>query len=411
MRYPSPHPIATRASALAVALTVSIAGCSSGAGDTRPAVSIGLLLPYTGSGSATAANFERAVLYAAERINRAGGVRGFQVRIVPRDSHSDITRSTQAVSDLVAAGASIVLGPESADIAPELYPLLVANHVSLMSPLVGAGADPHIDCTHPWFRLAPSAQVLGEALAKLIAAQNVTRVALLSSSTSYDQALRDAVSSRFTSLGGQVAIELALDPAAQSYADAITQTVATGADAIVVATPPESAALLVNEFGAIAAKRPRWFLSPLLKTDLFVLNVAPDAIEGALGVAPRIYDTTTDFSDAFSKRWAGDTPLEGADFYYDAMGLVGLALENVPIGPDGKADSTALEAAVVKVAAPPGVSVAWSEIETGLSRTAAGETIYYSGLTGPMLLDACGVRKLGITSSWGVVGGSIVPLP
>src|SRR5258708_6877947 len=102
MRYPTAHGSPARTVLLAAALTAaSFAGCSSGAGDTRPVVSVGLLLPYTGSGSATAANFERAVLYAAERINHAGGVQGFRVRVVPRDSHSDISRSRQSVLDLV----------------------------------------------------------------------------------------------------------------------------------------------------------------------------------------------------------------------------------------------------------------------------------------------------------------------
>jgi ABC-type branched-subunit amino acid transport system substrate-binding protein len=408
MRYARVHQSLACTSVLAAALAVA---CSSESGGARPAVVVGLLLPYTGNGSATAANFERSVLYAAERINRGGGVHGFHLRVVEKDSHSDIARSKESALELVAAGASVVLGPESADIAPELIPLLVANHVTLMSPLVGAAADPNIDCTHPWFRLAPSAQVLGEALGKLIVAQNIAQVAILYSSTSYDQALRDALRNRFTSLGGTVAVELQLDPTAQSYSDTIMQTVATGVGSIVVASPPQSAALLVNEFGAIVAKRPQWFLSPLLKTDLFVQNVAPDAIEGALGVAPKIYDTSPDFSDAFSNRWAGDEPLEGAKFYYDAMGLIGLALENAQIGVDGKADSASLEQAIVKVAAPPGVAVTWSEVETGLQRTAAGETIYYSGLTGPMLLDACGVRKLGVTTTWSVTGGSIVTMP
>jgi hypothetical protein len=93
------------------------------------------------------------------------------------------------------------------------------------------------------------------------------------------------------------------------------------------------------------------------------------------------------------------------------MGLISLALENAQIGVDGKADSASLEGAIEKVAAPPGVAVQWSEIEIGLQRTAAGETIYYSGLTGPMLLDVCGVRKLGVTTTWSVAGGSIVTMP
>jgi len=47
-------------------------------------------------------------------------------------------------------------------------------------------------------------------------------------------------------------------------------------------------------------------------------------------------------------------------------------------------------------------------LENGLSRERAGSDIYYSGLTGPMLLDRCGPRKLGVTSNWGVNGGRIV---
>lgn len=390
---------------------LGVSSCSSDDGKAGPVITIGLLLPYTGSGSATASNFERAVLYAAGRINAAGGVQGRHLRVVARDTHSDVTRSQQSATELIGEGASIVLGPESAEIAPSLIKMLVDNHVVFMSPLVGAAADPQIDCQHPWFRLAPSATVLGEALAKLMFAQSVTKTAILYSAASYDQALRDALRTKFTSLGGQVALEIELDPVAQSYASAIEQTSAAGVDSVVLATLPQSAALLVNEYGAIATSRPRWFLSPLLKTELFVLNVAPDAIEGALGVAPQIFDTSTDYAQAFAARWEGDHPLEGAYFYYDAMGLIGLALQKAPIdAATNRVDASGFESAIVKAAAPPGVSVKWSEVESGIQRTAAGESIYYSGLTGPMLLDACGSRRLGQSTTWTIQGGSVKSL-
>jgi hypothetical protein len=37
--------------------------------------------------------------------------------------------------------------------------------------------------------------------------------------------------------------------------------------------------------------------------------------------------------------------------------------------------------------------------------------VYYSGLTGPMLLDACGSRQLGATSTWQVHAGTIAEVP
>ena len=156
-----------RALLATLVLAIMGAGCADSAPDDSNTVAIGLLLPYTGSGSATAANFERAVLYAADRINAAGGIQGRRIRIVPRDTHSDIGRGRQAANELVAEGAAAVLGAESAEIAADLAPTLADHDVVLVSPLVGAANDPTTDCGRAWYRLAPSAQALGAALAKV----------------------------------------------------------------------------------------------------------------------------------------------------------------------------------------------------------------------------------------------------
>ena len=128
-------------------------------------------------------------------------------------------------------------------------------------------------------------------------------------------------------------------------------------------------------------------------------------------MAPRIYDTTPAFPDAFSARWQGDRPLEGAYFYHDALGLLALALEKTIPAADGSIDVAQLQAAIQDAAAPPGEGVAWNEIERGLERTRSGNDIYYSGLTGPMLLDTCGSRLLGATSTWQVHAGTIAEVP
>ena len=81
--------------------------------------------PFTGGRSwATATNFERAVLYARDRINEGGGPKGRHVRIVSADTHSGVERAKQSAADLVGAGALVVIGPESAEIAAEIKPIL-----------------------------------------------------------------------------------------------------------------------------------------------------------------------------------------------------------------------------------------------------------------------------------------------
>lgn len=386
----------------------TLAACSStAASDDADSITVGLLLPFTGSSSGTASNFERAVLYAADRVNQGGGVKGHPLRVVSADTHSDLERSKTSVMQLIDAGAVVVIGPESDEIAQEIMPILQAHQVGLLSPVVGAANDDTVDCSHPWFRLAPSARALGEALAKLVVAQQVHSVALMYAASNYDEALRDAVRSRFETLGGSVSLELRLDPNAQSYAEQVEQARSANVDAIVLTSSPRAGALVVNEFDALSATPPRWFLSPLLKTDLLVQNVAPEALEGALGVAPSIEDTSNDFPMAFGERWQGDVPLEGAYFYYDALGLLALAIQKTTLDASGAITLPALEAGLLSAAGPPGEDAGWNNLETGLGQLRNGENIYYSGLTGPLLLNACGERAIGLTTPWEVHAGSI----
>ena len=404
-----PRTIAARA-LCAVALVCALNACSSSEPTTRSdVVTIGLLLPFTGASSGTASNFERAAIFAEDQVTDiGGGIHGHPLRILSADTHSDAVRAQRSVEDLVNAGASVIVGPESAEVAAQIGPYLAAQHVTFLSPLIGAANNAEVDCSNPWFRLAPSAQDLGEALAKQIIAANVKSITLMYARTSYDEALRDSVSARFTALKGTVRLAVALDPNGQSYADEVNAARSANADAIVLASSPRAGALVVNEFDALSTTPPIWFLSPLLKTELLMENVAPDALEGARGVAPKIYDTSRDFPDAFAARWEGDQPLEGAYFYYDAVALLAFAMNSVAANPDGSYDPVVLNGALRDVAGPPGESVGWNELETGLARQRAGASIYFSGLTGPLVFRSCGDRAFGASSQWHVEAGSII---
>lgn len=385
-------------------LLLALTGCSS---DDAPTggIAIGLLLPFTGSASATASNLERATLYAADRINEGGGIGGEKVRVVARDTHSDVTRGVRAAEELAAEGVVAVIGPESSEIAEQIRPLLAEANVLFLSPLVGAAAEPSRVCDAPWFRLAPSAKSLGEALAKQATSRGVERVAVLYSSSPYDRALGAAAAARFVTLGGEVALQFQLNPDAQTYASVVSAARSAGVTDVILAASPRAAAILVNEFDALSSTRPRWFLSPLLKTELLVQNVPPQALEDALGVAPKIYDHGEEFPTAFSERWMGDRPLEGSYFYYDAMALLAVALAKAAADSDGEPH---LDRAMLDAAGPPGEGVRWDELDAGLQRLGEGDDLYYTGLTGPLSLEACGSRSTGATEDWTVLQGQII---
>lgn len=396
-------------SLLAMLSLTFAAGCGDAADDESDSVTIGLLLPFTGSDSATASNFERAVLLARDRVNQGGGIGGRKLRVVSADTHSDLQRAELSTAELIGAGAVVLVGPESTEVAEHIKPLVDASDVVLLSPLVGAADDRDVDCDSPWFRLAPSAHVLGEALAKRMAADKLTRAAILSADGAYDLALANAFESRLASLDGQVLYRGTLARNAQSYAANIQKAVDENLDAVLLSATPRAAALVVNELGVLTSDRPQWYLSPLLKTELLLQNVVPEVLEGGIGVTPRIYDHSEDFPDAFAARWQGDAPLEGAYFYYDAVALVAFGLEQA-IRDSGELNAAVVGDAILDVAGGPGEAARWNELPVYLPRLRDGEQIYYTGLTGPMLLRRCGERQVGASSDWEVKNGAIVAI-
>src|SRR5689334_8242898 len=177
-----------RTSAL-IALSALALGCSPAGAEPTGGVVLGLLLPFTGNASATASNLERAAIYAVDRVNLGGGVKGESLRIVSRDTHSDVARARRSAQELIDAGAVVVIGPESPEIAAAIRPLLTETGVAFVSPLVGAADEPGHTCDAPWFRLAPSARSLGEALAKELQAHGVENAALMYAQGDYNESL------------------------------------------------------------------------------------------------------------------------------------------------------------------------------------------------------------------------------
>lgn len=378
--------------------------------DPDNAVTIGLLLPFTGSSAGTGSNFERAVLMAADRVNDAGGVQGKFIRVVARDTHSEVDRSERAVKELIEEGAVVVIGPESPEIAHAIRDELNDAKVPLVSPLIGAGEDVELDCDFPWYRLAPSAQALGENLANDLSASGVLEIAILYGSGEYNSAFRRAVKEKFEGivLGGTVLIERALNEDASSYARQLEAVLEMEPEAIVLATSAQTGAVVFTEANLLGVGEAKWALSPLLKTPLFLQNINADNAEGALGIAPKIFDTSAEFPSAYSDRWLGDGPLEGAYFYYDAMNLLTVALGLVE-----DIDAFSYEEfteAVVQASSTRGLSVGWDQIEKGLGHLEDGTDVHYSGLTGPILLRECGNRRSGLTSAWSIKDGRIQEL-
>jgi ABC-type branched-subunit amino acid transport system substrate-binding protein len=158
---------------------------------------------------------------------------------------------------------------------------------------------------------------MAENLAKELFARGVRRCAVLHTKDQYNLSFAAAFSERMRRSGGEVEVEVEVDSGLRTYPEALNML--REETSIVLAAPAEVAARVVNEFYA-AQRSPTWLLTPALRSEAFVLNASPEALEGALGIAPEL-KVDSRFAAAFSEHFQGDVPLDSALYYYDAAAL------------------------------------------------------------------------------------------
>ncbi|MFC1642579.1 ABC transporter substrate-binding protein [Myxococcota bacterium] len=125
----------------------------------RDSIVVGTLLPFTGN-AANGYNLERAVLWAAERVNSVGGIAGHPIHVVSQDTHSSLDKGLAGARRLLdESNVTALLGPEEEDLATAVLPLIRERQVinvsgSVTSPTIGSDDDGY------WFRMVPSATTL-----------------------------------------------------------------------------------------------------------------------------------------------------------------------------------------------------------------------------------------------------------
>jgi ABC-type branched-subunit amino acid transport system substrate-binding protein len=351
---------------------------------------IGALLPFTGDVAATGTNIERALILVAESVNRAGGVAGRPLYILSRDTHSETRRGMEATHQLIDDQRVIALvGPEDEDLAKRSVSLLNEEHVVEISGGVTSPTFSGIDGDKYWFRTAPSSLVYGRALVERMVADGIKTASILYVGNEFGTGFAPAITYALATNHIVATSLTSFQQGEQSYLQAITTARASAPDAIVLVAYPRAGAAIIQEW-AILGGREKWYLAPSLKADVFLDNIPPGVMEGAVGVSPVVAADAATFAAAFQKRWDGDEPLDAAYFYYDAAALVALAVASAAHAHQGLPPRELVRDKLQPVSRLTGDVVAWYELDHGLALLAEGKDVDYRGASGAVDLDEKG---------------------
>jgi len=178
-------------------------------------------------------------------------------------------------------------------------------------------------------------------------------------------------------------------------------------DAIALFAFPVEAATVVQILASLNFGGRQLYLPPTLDDDGFLVNVLPDAVEGATGLSPYLPTYAEQpFAEAFAQRWMGEPPTGAAYFYYDAVALLALAMQEAITA--GDSSFTSLGNDVVNISLSGGTIVNWNELDKGLELLREGSPVNYRGASSSIDLTADGdPTQQPMLRYWTIKGGKV----
>ena len=276
----------TRVLAIAAVGALALVGCGSDGGDTAapppssasstasatgsasasasaPAVNtgdgtltVGTLLPQTGSLATLGPPEFAGVDLAIKEINAAGGVLGKPVASIKGDSGDASTDTANPTVDRLLAGkADVIVGAASSAVSFNVIDKITGAGVIEYSPANTSPKFTDYNDKGLYFRTAPSDVLQGRVLGEKVVADGATKVGILALQDPYGEGLSENVGKAVTAGGAALAPTepVIYDPKATNFSAQVGQIAAAKPDAIVLIGFEESAkviqALIAQKIG------------------------------------------------------------------------------------------------------------------------------------------------------------------
>jgi branched-chain amino acid transport system substrate-binding protein len=244
--------------AAASALVLAACGGSDSEGkddktDAAPAskgdgtLTVGSLLPQTGSLAFLGPPEIAGVDLAVKDINDAGGVNGKPVKAVQADSGDTDSGIAPAETDkLLKAKADVIIGAASSGVSMTVIDKIMSAGTVMFSPANTSTEFDEGDYSKPdlYFRTAPSDILQGAVLSNLLVEDGRQNVAILARQDAYGETLASEVSKNLEKAGSKVAAKVLYTEKNGPGDSQITEIANAKADAVVLIAFDETTTII-----------------------------------------------------------------------------------------------------------------------------------------------------------------------
>jgi len=400
-----------RALAVVAATSLALTACGGGSDTATPAspsaasssaapaaakgdgtLTLGTLLPQTGSLAFLGPPEFAGVDLAVKEINEAGGVLGKPVAKIHTDSGDTTTNiASQSVDKLLAQSADAIIGAASSSVSESVIDKITGAGVIQFSPANTSDAFTTIADKGLYFRTSPPDKLQGRVLGDLIVSDGNDTVGIMAMQDSYGTGLADQVSKTVQDGGGEVVERVDYDPKAADFSADVAKLKAKNPKAIVLIGFDETAKViqeLVKQ--GLPADKHKWYMVDGNTSNTNYVKMPKGTLKGVKGTIPGAA-APEEFQQ---KLLAVDPDLEDFSYApesYDAANLLALAAEAAKS--DAGADIAAKLAEVSKG------GEKCKDFKSCAELLKAGTDIDYDGVSGPVEFNEAGdpaVATIGI---------------
>jgi branched-chain amino acid transport system substrate-binding protein len=355
-------------------------------------LTLGTLLPQTGSLAFLGPPEFAGVDLAVKEINEAGGVLGKDVEKIHTDSGDTTTNiASQSVDKMLAQKADAIIGAASSSVSESVIDKITGAGVVHFSPANTSDKFTTIADKGLYFRTSPPDKLQGRVLGDLIVADGNDTVGIMAMQDSYGTGLADQVAKTVQDSGAEVVERVDYDPKAADFAADIAKIKAKNPKGIVLIGFEETAKV-VNELikQGLPADKHKWYMVDGNTSNTNYIKMPKGTLTGVKGTIPGAAAP-----DEFQKKLlAVDPDLEDFSYApesYDAANLLALAAEAA------KSDvGTDVAAKLIEVSKG---GEKCTDFKTCNELLKAGKDIDYDGVSGPVEFNEAGdpaVATIGI---------------
>ena len=365
----APAPDATATATPAVAATE----------EGAPALHIGAVLPETGSLAFLGVPMIAAVRLAVADVNAAGG----NLRLTMADSATDPASALTAVRRLLGEGAHAIVGAGGSAVSQAFVQTLSDERTpqcaaSNTSPVFSTQANADY-----YFRTIAPDTAMAPVIADAVVGRGAARIAVIGRADAWGNALAALLEEEFARLGAD-SLTVLYDPEEPSRSAEVTAVVNYAPDMVVNLGFSSDGADTVRQLLEAGVGPERQFAATgLYSPDLWeaIDPNDPSVLDGMLGIQQG-GDSAPAFLDRLAEATGGDYLAYGAEAY-DCVVLLALAA----LAAGDPADGPAVLAAVGGLTRDGAECASYGECAALL---AEGRDIDYTGVSGPLNLDAAG---------------------